>query len=202
MAEYWREDEEEEDWEGGQEDWEGGQDDWEGGEDEEMEDEPQRRTYEPEPSADEIKEIILDIMEESGVKKDQIPNEQFSTDKKHSKRYFETKAFAWFRCPKKHNRWASAHAWCCLDLKKQEIANRYTQRCRKNCEMPVDPEFPYDCIERMASYAVKEFLIRTKRRFRSPKRQEEDDEEVRNSKPHDEHRCAMCQKLGRSCWKK
>ena len=163
-----------------------------------------RRPYEPEPSQDEIKEIILEIMRGENVTPSQVPYEgAFSIDSaSYSKRYFETKGFAWFCCPMQHNRWPSAHSWCYLDLKKQEICYRDQQNCRKdNCETAVQPGFTEEAVEKMARYAVKQFLIRTGRKSRGPRAARNDDDGMMtNGGPHDERRCGKCQRLGRSCW--
>ena len=162
-----------------------------------------RSPYEPEPSEDEIRDIILEVMREGDVTPVQIPNEgRFVIERaEHSKRYFETKGFAWFCCPEGHNRWPSAHSWCFLDLKKQVICHRYTQDCRKNkCETSVDPGFTEEAVEKMAKYAVKKFLTRTGRRARSPKLGGNDGDRKTEGGPHDEDRCARCRRLGRSCW--
>ena len=163
---------------------------------------PHRSSYEPEPSASDIQSIILKVMTAEGVYPSQIPNEMgFSVAcASNSKRYFETKGFAWFCCPKNHNRWPSAHSWCFLDLKKQVICYRDTQQCRKNqCETPVNPGFTAEAVEKMAKYAVNQFLIRTKRMVRSPKFGGDDGGMMTDGGPHDQARCGKCLRLGRSC---
>jgi len=163
-----------------------------------------RSSYEPEPSRAEIKSIILEVMGEENVTPSQVPNEGgFSMDKAdYSKRYFETKGFAWFCCPRKHNRWPSAHSWCYMDLKKQEICYRDQQKCRKDsCETEVQPGFTEESVEKMARYAVKQFLIRTGRRPRGRRVPRGDDGDMKtDGGPHDQSRCGKCQRLGRSCW--
>ena len=165
---------------------------------------PPRNQYEKEPSAAEIKEIILAVMAEERVLSSQVPNEGgFSVaSASYSKRYFETKGFAWFSCPKQHNRWPSAHSWCFLDLKRQEICYRDKQNCRKDsCETPVNPGFTEEAVKKMAQYAVKQFLIRTGRMTRTPREGRDDGGLGTEGGPHEEERCGRCRRLGRSCWK-
>ncbi len=163
-----------------------------------------RKSYEAEPSSAEIKRIILEVMTEEGVLPSQVPNESgFSmASSSYSKRYFETKGFAWFPCPRNHNRWASAHAWCFLDLKKQEICYRDKQNCKKGgCETAVNPGFTEESVTRMANYAVTQFLIRTGRRARVRRNVGGDDGLVQTEGgPHDQARCGRCRRLGHSCW--
>lgn len=116
-----------------------------------------RSKYKPEISKEEIKEIILREMDEQGVKVTDIPKEtEFRGPKYHggSKRYFSTKGFAWFTC-KKHNgdrHWPSAHAWCFIDLKEQEICHRYTQDCKRhNTKAELGPEFTEEALKKMAA---------------------------------------------------
>ena len=166
-------------------------------------DRPRRYSYEPEVSPDDVKRIIKAAMDKKGVTKEEIPKERpFTTPEEStrgSKRYFETKGFAWFSCPKKNNRWPSAHAWCCIDLKEQKICYRDPQDCRK-CESKVDPEFTEESIKRMAEYAVKRYLIKTGNleQVFNPSINTEGETE---GGPHDEKRCGKCKRLGRSCWK-
>ena len=162
-----------------------------------------RSSYKSEVSPGAVKRIIKAALDKKGVSREEIPKERpFLTPERStrgSKRYFEVKGFAWFSCTGRDNRWPSAHSWCCIDLKKQEICYRDQQGCKK-CESNVDPEFPEDSIKRMAEYAVRQYLFRTgalKRVF-NPKINEEMETE---SGPHDEERCGRCKRLGRSCWK-
>ena len=165
---------------------------------------PRRHSdYIPEPSAATIKEAILKVMKQENVQPDDIPPEpapQFPADVSHSKRYFSIKGFAWFSCPQKHHRWPSAHGWCYLDLKKQEIRFRFKQKCKK-CDQGAPPEFSLEVVEeRMATYAVKQYLKRIGKKVEVSAATGEGPVNE-NGKPHDEARCAMCQYLGRSCWK-
>ena len=201
---------EEEDWQNQRSDEEETEEDCTEDEDETESDEelrPKLRSggYMPEPPAAEIKEIINDIMEEEEVYPMDIPREGLfhpAKVNKKSLRYYSTKGFAWFCCPKRHHRWPSAHSWCYLDLRKQKICtHRYKQQC-KVCDTSVSPEFSSEAIEHMARYAVEQYLYRTglrKRTYRGPR---EGDGRMTNNKPHDEERCTKCQELGRSCWRK
>ena len=166
-------------------------------------DSPRRSSYEPEVSPGAVKRIIKEAMDEKRVSKEEIPKERpFTTpgeSTRGSKRYFEVKGFAWFSCIGRDNRWPSAHAWCCIDLKEQKICYRDPQNCRK-CECEANPEFTEESIERMAEYAVKRYRIRTGdlEQVFNPSINEERETE---GGPHDEERCGRCRRLGRSCWK-
>ena len=95
--------------------------------------------------------------------KDDIPGERkFHSPQatQGSKRYFDVKGFAWFTCPKDGRRWASAHSWGIIDLKKQNICHDYSQDCNK-CENEASPEFTEESIERMVRYDVRKHLIKT-----------------------------------------
>ena len=141
-------------------------------------------------------------MAKENVKEKDIPQEGPFTSPKHhssSKRYFETKGFAWFSCPKKHHRWPSAQSWCFIDLKTQTICYRDRQKCKK-CESESAPEFTEESIERMAAYVVKKFLIKMKRLHPVYSGSSTDTAQTQGG-PHDEVRCGKCRRLGRSCWK-
>lgn len=163
--------------------------------------------------------VIADVMENKGVSVAEIPNER-NFDPKHldrienSKRYFRCKAFARFgdhvhmktRLTICHRHWASAHAWCIMDLKTQQIIYYFSQKCQ-TCEGSANPDFDDEALQRMANWAVDAFLRRTGRLRRDPfdltdlyhvLNLDLDD----SKGPHDESRCDMCIKLGRSCWKK
>ena len=166
-------------------------------------DSPRRSSYEPEISPAAIKRIIADAMADNNVTKEDIPNEPaFTTPAKArgSKRYFETKGFAWLNCPGGDNRWPSAHCWCFIDLKKQTICYRDPQDCKK-CESEVDPEFTEESVERMAEYAVRGFLIKTGELHAVFNPRVDDDDMGTQRGPHDEERCGRCRRLGTSCWK-
>ena len=173
---------------------------------------PLKSIYKPEISPAAIRAIIRRIMEEHKVKEQDIPDEGVYIpphSPKSSKIYFEVKGFAWFTCPKKHwnpklhcetiKRWPSAHSWCFIDLKTQTICYRDKQQCKKcNSEAQPGPEFMEEVIERMATFAVRGYLIRTGR-LKVPQRSTDTNET--EGGPHDEERCGKCKRLGRSCWK-
>lgn len=147
-----------------------------------------------------IQEIIERAMAEKGVTKQEIPIESpFTTPEsaRHSKRYFETKGFAWFSCPGNCHRWSSAHSWCFIDLKKQTICYRDAQNCRK-CESVAEPEFTEESVERMTEYAVMRYLIKigTLYAVSNPNM----GKNVTKGRLHDATLCEMCKRLGRSCW--
>ncbi len=161
-----------------------------------------RVKYAPEPSAAVIKETILDIMKEHRVHPQDIPPEpkpHFPCELLGSLRYFNTKAFAWFSCPKRHKRWPSAHAWCYLDLKEMEICYRFLQECNQ-CNKDAQPEFSVESVKRMATFAVQMYLRRTGKLVRED-HSFHSEPLTAEGKPHDEDRCGKCQYLGRSCWK-
>ena len=141
---------------------------------------------------------------------DILDNEgDFVSPKKHEKsvRYFEAKGFAWFTCKKPHDNkgnfkcWPSAHSWCFIDIKKQEICYRDEQKCKAhNTAAQLGPEFTEEAIQKMAKWVVKGFLIKTRRIQYVPR--ESTDTDQTEGGPHDEGRCGKCKRLGRSCWKK
>lgn len=165
---------------------------------------PTIRGYEPEPPNKEKKKIICKAMEEERIEPSGIPSEQpfqLSHVKKSSTRYFEMKFFAWFTCPKKHHRWASANARCYIDLKQQAIGYRYKQKCRKdNCVTLVNPRFPRKELEKMAKHAVSQFFERISKKKRKRKEDEEDTRLGVSSGPHDQGRCDKCKRLGMPCY--
>ena len=120
--------------------------------------------------------IITEVMEEEGLYPDDIPNESGVNPVKleqikHSCRYFRCKAFASFDDHEHFgcgHTWKSAHAWCILDLKKQCIAHRWSQECKK-CEGSSDPEFDRSAVRRMAIFAVDLCLKRMGRRKYEPR---------------------------------
>ena len=161
-----------------------------------------RSSYQPEMSTAAIKKIIQDAMARENVKEKDIPEEGPFISPAHaqsSKRYIEVKGFAWFSCPKKHHRWPSAQSWCFIDLKRQEICYRDYQKCKK-CNSGASPEFTRESIEKMAQYAVKRFLIKTKRLVPEFNPSNASTDETQGG-PHDEGRCGRCNRLGKSCWK-
>ena len=163
---------------------------------------PPRSRYQPEVPPGTITDIIKAAMTAQNVKECDILSEpQFTSPEnvKKSQRYFEVKGFAWFGCPRKHHRWPSAQSWCFMDLKTQTICYRDAQKCKK-CESKASPEFTREALERMAKYAVKSFLIETRRERRVYHPRSTDTEDTQGG-PHDEGRCGRCQRLGRSCWK-
>ena len=162
--------------------------------------------------------MIDTVMRENGVTTAEIPQERGVDPTKissidQSKRYFKTKAFASFsahsqpsgagaRCSRN---WKSAHAWCVLDLKEQCIAHKLSQDCQ-TCNGQSMPEFDRESMQRMAEYAVDLYLKRVGRRQWKPREDPFDFDDMflalDDRPPHDQARCEMCRKLGRSCWKK
>ena len=153
-------------------------------------------------------------MQKYNVKEQDIPDEGVYEPPyypKRSLRYIEVKGFAWFtcKCPKTHynpkqkhttiKRWPSAHSWCFIDLKKQKICYRDTQKCNKcNSIAKPGPEFTEEAIEKMAEFVVKGYLIRTDRMEYTPRSTDTVETE---GAPHDETRCGKCRRIGKSCWK-
>ena len=145
--------------------------------------------------ADIPQEDSLDLKEADIPQKKSLDLENLG----RSKRYFDTKGFAWFRCPQKQKDWPSVRAWCVIDLKLQEICHRYYQKCNK-CDSKAYPNFTVESLKKMAEYAVKQFLIRTGRLSPSA-HVPHIDTGITKGGPHDEERCGKCKSLGRSCWK-
>ena len=160
-----------------------------------------------------VRTIISRAMKDERIHPDDIP-EDLDVDPSDvqqvlkSNRYFTCKAFASFNT---HNdpsgrghtkSWKSAHAWCTIDLKGQRIAHRWIQKCNK-CEGESEPWFDEQALENMAKRAVKLYLINIGRIKKRKKGDDDDDDDnPQIGPPHEETRCAMCQQLGRSCWKK
>ena len=161
-----------------------------------------KSSYAPEISSDAVQAIIKEAMAKENIKEIDIPQEgPFTSPKYHnnSKRYFESKGFAWFSCPNKHHRWPSAQSWCFIDLKTQTICYRDKQKCKK-CESEAPPEFMKESIEKMAAYVVRKFLIKTKR-LQPVNNHDTSGAAQTQGGPHDEERCGKCKRLGKSCWK-
>ena len=162
--------------------------------------------------------MIDTVMRENGVTPAEIPQERGVDPTKissigQSKRYFKTKAFASFSGHSRQSgaglwcsrNWKSAHAWCVLDLKEQCIAHKLSQDCQ-SCNGHSMPEFDRESMQRMAEYAVDLYLKRVGQRQWQQREDPFDFGDMLfaldDRPPHDEARCEMCRKLGRSCWKK
>jgi len=164
-------------------------------------------------------EVIAKVMEEKGVLTHFIRREA-RTDPgdleavKKSRRYFRVKGHANFEEHQKSgggycsHTWHSAHAWCVMDLKGQELVLTFGQEC-KQCEEMVHPEFNKDALEEMAEYAVNSYLRiigklpqpQYKSDYENKSLDVSDDKFEYGGNPHDEQRCKLCQRLGHSCWK-
>jgi len=164
-------------------------------------------------------EVIARVMKEKGVLTRLIRRED-GTDPndleavKKSRRYFRVKGHADFGGHQKSgggycsHTWHSAHAWCVMDLKGQELVLTFGQEC-KQCEEMVHPEFDEDALEEMAEYAADSYL-RIIGKLPQPQdisddenesMDESDNEFEYGGNPHDGQRCELCQMLGHSCWK-
>ena len=161
-------------------------------------------------------EVIAGVMDERGVSARNIPEEpetdpeDFDTVRR-SWRYFRVKGFARFRRHRDPSggycsrTWPSAHAWCIMDLKEQKIIHKFDQNCQQ-CEGMGLPDFDEKALERMADYAVESYLRKSGRLL--PRQHEPLDMSdladalEDNGPPHDEQRCEVCRRLGRSCWKR
>ena len=150
----------------------------------------------PELSATAVTEIIQEASAKKNVKQSDIPEEEpFTTPEnaQHSKRYFEVKGYARFFCENNH-RWVSGHSWCFVDLKKQVICYRDTQKCWK-CPSKTTPEFTRECFQEMAMFVVHMYLIKT--------RQARTGFSYRTARQQGSHitaYCSKCKRLGRGCW--
>ncbi len=101
-----------------------------------------------EPSEEEIKAIILEIMDENDLVPGEIPAEL-------AERLI--KGFASFECPIKDKKWPSAHASCKIHLKELRISKRYTQDCKK-CNEPAKPKYSREGVKFVVRNAVKQCL--------------------------------------------
>lgn len=162
--------------------------------------------------SDSVKNIILKELRRNKVKPEDIPEDPYTDPSnlqhvRRSNRYFRCKAFASFDSHEDptgggHRKtWKSAHAWCTIDLKQQQITHRWSQKCNK-CNGESYPFFDERALQRMAEYAVKMYLINIGKIEREEKEDDDDDDNPLMGPPHDEDRCSMCQMLGCSCWKK
>ena len=148
------------------------------------------------PSPDEIRDIILEAMEEEEVYPEDVPKEKpFDIGKnlRQSCRYFTKHGLGQFYCSDKN--WSSVFAWCYIDLKMQKICYRYYQKCQ-SCDEEIEPVYDKEAIEKMAYLAVQSFLIRSDRK-------EKEESEGNPSRfiegPHDEDNCEKCIRRGRRC---
>lgn len=158
-----------------------------------------RDKFDLEVPRDIVKAIILDAMKNKGIDPGCIPTEKcFNWNKRRqkSKRFIETKGYAWFKCHRQH-KWSSAHAWAIIDLKTQTLYYRYKQDCKK-CNQSGFPNFTEDSLEVMSAYAVDEFLYRMRWQER-PKKVMITRRTRR--RPHDRKRCGKCKYLKRRCFK-
>ena len=142
-------------------------------------------------SAEWYKDIIVQVLQENGLKPEDIKKE-FSR---------EMEGFAWFNCPScQHKRWPSKHAWCVIKLKKLSVSFPYEQNCNR-CESKAYPEFPRKSIKKLIQRVVNSYLIKIGKRKPHARASGTDDADIVEGGPHDEGRCGKCKHLGRSCWK-
>ena len=150
------------------------------------------------------KAIIQQVMKENGIDPSSVPSENRLECRPHpkrvrnSKRYFLTRNPTVFPqhdklVPSCERTWDSAHSWCVMDLKKQQIPYRYWQKC-KECKTKVDPVYDEVSIRWMAEWACDKFLIRMGRKERPCK-----DASKKSTGPHHRWRCQMCRLLRRKC---
>lgn len=156
-------------------------------------------------------QTIAQVMAEKGVRLEEVPEELHVDPRdmeavRRSKRYHKVKGFARFSAhPPCSRSWASAHAWSVIDLRQQRFREVFPQSCQQ-CENSVVPDFPDSSVQTMAEYAVDNFLRKVGRLAplqRDPFSFDDFDRffEEDYKGPHDEGRCDMCKRLGRSCWK-
>ena len=147
--------------------------------------------------------IISSVMDSKGVLPHEIPEEGNRIERddpdsiKGSKRYFIVCGLAEFNthwgCRRE---WCSAQAWAIIDLKLQRIAHYYQQSCR-HCEGEANPKFEEGEIQRMAEWAVDEYLHKSGRVRKTAIRRDPVPDEYQSQQPHDSERCEMCKLRGR-----
>ena len=144
-----------------------------------------------EPSEEEIKAIILEIMEENDLVPGEIPAELAERT---------TKGSASFECPIKGKKWPSAHASCKIHLKELRISKRYTQDC-KECDQSASPKYSREGVKFIVKNAVRQCL-KAMERWDSDEESSNDVDTAARRGPHDEERCERCRELGHSCWQR
>lgn len=184
------------------------------------------------PNEVDIEAIIKRVMEEEGLEPEDIKEEppfdmtQFieaikqGDISKWSKRYFRGRAYAQFECDNDlcDHTWPSVYGWCVLDLKKQNVKEKFKQKCslakshvkmqtlklgqhpQEEEEEGVKPCYEdEESVERMVRWAVNLHFYLVGKRDR-PSRNADS-----NYTPTAEHRedlCAMCKHMGRLCFER
>ena len=106
--------------------------------------------------------------------------------------------------------WKSVRAWCTIDLKKQCIAHRWSQKC-KLCKGDSKPWFDKEdkeALQKMVEHATNSHRSHrpghhtgSKQTARKTGESLFGDYPQIKGPPRYEIRCVECRKLGRSCWK-
>ena len=154
--------------------------------------------------------IIVQVMSKQNIEPRNVPATNFAgpfdnpDNFRGSKRFFRVKGFAWF-C--KHGKpvcsytWASAHAWCVVDLRNQEFVHKYSQKCKKCNNWNIKPIFEGEAKRRMAEHACKIYLCRIgELEWSDPAWPNMEDLSGRREGEHDMSGCEMCRILGQSCF--
>ena len=114
------------------------------------------------------------------------------------------KGFAWFYQhgePVCSHRWASAHAWCVVDLQDQVFVHMYAQKCKRCDQWNNKPKFEEEAKRRMAEHVCKIYLCRIGQlEWGDTTLPNMEDLSGGREGEHDESGCEMCRILGRSCF--
>ena len=121
----------------------------------------QETPFEPEPSAEGIKAIIIKAMRNEGIHACHIPGEQkfdLVKAKPWSLRYYRTKGFGRLSCQYCRSSTTSCIR-CYIDLSTQTICYRFKQMC-KECGNLMQSQFSLRAVEKMASYSIDQLFNR------------------------------------------
>jgi len=138
-------------------------------------------------------EIIGDILMENDI-------EVCDDDPKYLK-YFTVKGEALFECDECDSRWSSHNTTVKVDLLRQEVSKKYTQKC-KSCDYWATPLFTRDRFERIMNKVIEKYEKRVDNDGKLFTTDNDDDDGFVGctQAPHMEEYCERCKELGGPCW--
>jgi len=136
-------------------------------------------------------EIIGDIMMENDIEVD-------VDDPKYLK-YFTVKGEALFECDECDSRWSSYNTTVKVDLFRQEVSKKYTQKC-KACNFWATPLFTRDRFERIINKVIEKYEERLESDGQLNTAGDSDGFAGHTQAPHMEEYCERCKELGKPCW--
>jgi len=148
-------------------------------------------------------DIIGTILMENDIEVD-------DDDPKYLK-YFTVKGEALFECDECESRWSSHNTTVKVDLLRQEVSKKYTQKC-KSCDYWATPLFTRDRFERIMNKVVEKYEKRVDKNgqlFTIDNDDDDDDDDDNDDDdeftghtqaPHMEEYCERCKELGGPCW--